>query len=44
MRGRAIQNMEAEASLNAEGFYLRRGYVPAGPRRADVQPIAKRLA
>ncbi len=44
MRARAIRNMQAEASLNAEGFYLRRGYVPAGPRRADVQPIAKRLA
>jgi hypothetical protein len=38
MRARAIRNLQAEASLNAEAFYLRRGYVPAGSRRADVQP------
>jgi putative acetyltransferase len=44
MRARAVASMHAEASLNAEGFYRRRGYVPTGPRRADVQPIVKRLA
>jgi putative acetyltransferase len=44
MRAPSITSIQAEASLNAEGFYLRRGYVPAGPRRADVQRIVKRLA
>jgi putative acetyltransferase len=29
MRTRAVESMQADASLNAEEFYLRRGYVPA---------------
>ena len=44
MRTRAVQSMHADASFNAEDFYLRRGYVPGGPRRTDMQPMTKRLA
>jgi len=44
VRARAMTSMHAQASLNAEGFYIRRGYMPVGPRHADVQPITKRLA
>ena len=36
--------MRAEASPNAEAFYLRRGYVAAGPAAPDgARPILKRL-
>ncbi len=41
---RGIQVMRAEASLNAEEFYLRRGYEPTGARTPERgQPISKRL-
>jgi putative acetyltransferase len=44
MRARGICRIDAEASTNAEGFYLRRGYAPAGERRGEARPITKRLA
>ena len=44
MRARGICRIDAEASVNAEGFYLRRGYAPAGEPRGEARPIAKRLA
>jgi putative acetyltransferase len=31
MRTQGIRTIRAEAGLNAEGFYLRRGYEPLGP-------------
>ena len=44
MRGRRIPAVCAEASSNAEVFYLRRGYERSGPRTSDgAQPIRKRL-
>jgi putative acetyltransferase len=44
MRGRDILTIRAEASLNAEDFYLRRGYQPVGPRVAEeTRPLTKRL-
>jgi putative acetyltransferase len=45
MRGRHIRTIRAEASSNAEGFYLRRGYEPVGPHRPgeEARPLAKRL-
>ena len=44
MRGRGIAAVRAEASANAEGFYHRRGYEPAGPRTPqNALPIGKRL-
>jgi putative acetyltransferase len=44
MRKRDIRTIRAEASSNAEGFYLRRGYEPAGPRVAgEAQPLKKQL-
>ena len=44
MRDRAIQIVRAEASSNAEDFYFRRGYEPAGVRSPDgARPIMKRL-
>ena len=44
MRARGICRIDAEASANAEGFYLRRGYAPAGEPRGETRPITKRLA
>ena len=44
MRARGIGRIDAEASVNAEGFYLRRGYAPAGEPRGEARPITKRLA
>jgi putative acetyltransferase len=44
MRGRNIAEVHAEASSNAEQFYLRRGYEPAGVRTPEgAQLISKRL-
>jgi putative acetyltransferase len=44
MRGRGIPAVRAEASSNAEVFYLRRGYERTGPRTSEgAQPIRKRL-
>ena len=44
MRGRGIQAVRAEASSNAHGFYVRRGYQTIGVRTADgALPIGKRL-
>lgn len=45
MRERGIRTVRAEASRNAEGFYLRRGYEPVGSRRPDgARPLVKSLA
>ena len=44
MQTRGIRAIRAEASLNAEGFYLRRGYEPLGPPLGAARPIIKRLA
>ena len=44
MRRRGIRTIRAEASLNAEGFYLRRGYEPLGPPLGAARQIVKRLA
>ena len=44
MRGRGIPAVSAEASSNAEVFYLRRGYERTGPCTTEgAQPIRKRL-
>ena len=45
MRGRDIRTIRTEASLNAEGFYLRCGYEPVGPRLPgeETRPVTKRL-
>ena len=44
MRERDMVAIRTEATLNAEDFYLRRGYQPAGPRLAtEIRPLAKRL-
>jgi putative acetyltransferase len=44
MRGRGIPAVRAEASSNAEEFYLRRGYERTDPRTSEgAQPIRKRL-
>jgi putative acetyltransferase len=44
MRERGVPVIRADASRNAEEFYLRRGYEPTGPRPADgPRPLAKRL-
>jgi putative acetyltransferase len=44
MRDAGVQVVHLEASCNAEGFYLQRGYEPAGPRLArDARPFVKRL-
>jgi putative acetyltransferase len=44
MQGRCISSVRAEASSNAEEFYLRRGYEPTGARTPEgAQPIGKRL-
>jgi putative acetyltransferase len=44
MRARGICRIDAEASANAEGFYLHRGYARAGEPRGEARPITKRLA
>ena len=44
MRTRGIRTIRAEASSNAEGFYLRRGYEPLGPPLGAARQIIKRLA
>ncbi len=45
MREAGIESIRAEASPNAEAFYLRRGYETAGPRAADgALPLVKRLS
>ena len=44
MRARGTCRIDAEASVNAEGFYLRRGYASAGEPRGEARPITKRLA
>ena len=44
MRTRGIRTIRAEASLNAEGFYLRRGYEPLGPPLGAARQIIKQLA
>jgi putative acetyltransferase len=44
LRGRDIRTISTEASSNAEGFYLRRGYEPLGPRLpGEAQSLTKRL-
>ena len=44
MRGRGIAVIRAEASWNAEDFYIRRGYEPLGPRSpGDARPMHKHL-
>src|SRR5215831_13060762 len=44
MQGRGILAVRAEASANAEEFYLRRGYERTDPRTSEgAQPIRKRL-
>ena len=44
LRGRGIPEVRAEASSNAEEFYLRRGYEPTGVRTPEgAQLISKRL-
>jgi len=45
MRRRGTTAVFAEASANAERFYLRRGYEPIGVRTPEgAQPISKRLS
>jgi putative acetyltransferase len=44
IRDRGFPSMRAEASVNARGFYLRRGYRGAGAQAANgAWPIAKEL-
>lgn len=44
MRDREFPSVRAEASSNARGFYLRRGYRTTGPQTPDgAWPIAKEL-
>ena len=44
MRDRAFPRVRAEASSNARGFYLRRGYVATGPQTPEgAWPIGKEL-
>ncbi len=44
MRERGILSVQADASSNAEDFYLRRGYERIGPRSSELaRPITKRL-
>jgi len=45
MRERGLPAVRAQASSNAEEFYLRRGYQPIGRRTpAGAQPVTKRLS
>jgi putative acetyltransferase len=42
---RGVQSVHLDSSINAEQFYLRRGYEPTGPRPTDdAIPMAKRLS
>jgi putative acetyltransferase len=44
MRDRRFPSVQAEASANARGFYLRRGYRATGPQTPDgAWPILKEL-
>jgi putative acetyltransferase len=44
LRDRGIRAVHANASANAETFYIRRGYEPVGPWTPDGgRPIMKRL-
>jgi len=44
MRDRQIRSVHADASVNARGFYLRRGYRVAGPQTPQgAWPMAKQL-
>jgi putative acetyltransferase len=44
MRGRGVDAVRAEASPNAVGFYLRRGYRVTGPRTSTgAWPITRQL-
>jgi putative acetyltransferase len=44
MRDREFPSVRAEASSNARGFYLRRGYRAAGPQTPQgAWPIVKEL-
>jgi putative acetyltransferase len=44
LRQRGVVTVRADASANAESFYLRRGYDPAGDQTPEgARPIAKRL-
>ena len=44
MRERSVSAICAEVSPNAEEFYLRRGYEPAGPQpHQEARPMTKRL-
>src|ERR1700676_4245133 len=44
MRGRGVSAVRAEASANAEAFYLRRGYERTEARTSQgAQPMRKRL-
>ena len=44
MRDRGLPVVRAEASWNAEEFYIQRGYEPTGPRPPDgARPLEKRL-
>jgi putative acetyltransferase len=40
---RGIRTIRADASANAEGFYLGRGYEPEGTRQGGARPVIKRL-
>src|SRR5688572_21382051 len=45
MRERGIEVVQLDSSLNAEHFYMRRGYAPTGSRQeGDAIPMAKRLS
>src|SRR5882757_5911866 len=45
MRERGIKAVSADASANAEAFYLRRGYAATGPRTPEgALPITKQLS
>lgn len=44
MQDNGVQTARADASWNAEEFYLRRGYEPLGPRPPDgPRPLVKRF-
>jgi putative acetyltransferase len=44
MRGRGVHAVRAEASSNARGFYLRRGYSATGPQTPErAWPMTKQL-
>ena len=45
LRGRGVRAVRADASWNAEGFYLHHGYEPLGPRPPNAAwPMRKVLA